>query len=339
MASNHPTLALKSVQAEHRDGPGARVSVWAQFLWARLKVRSVHRAERATGFSGPAKVDSHSKRLQRFFRSFEIHSDDGARLRVCGVPVGDGPGRRTLDRTNGTFGNIDLNRLVLGIAHRGLARPVFWTVLGQAGPSNPAERIALMERFLTVFGADKIAAGRADRAFLGADGFLWLQQQDLPFHPRLQCDPLIPHAGNRFLRADGRFGSVKPGPIHLRPGRRPVGGCFVPLSALRLEDGELRLIARSKAPQAQAIAASADRGPIETRFGCLKTRGFHFEDPPLTDPERRSQWLGWLALAFAGTDRTGERLQEQTPLLLKKHSSDPSRPSFVTGSTFSGPSP
>lgn len=339
MASNNPTLALKSVLAEHLDWHGARVSFLAQFLLALLKVRSVNLAELATGFSGPAKVDSHYKRLQRFFRSFEINYDDLARLLVCLVPVGNGPWRLTMDRTNWKFGKIDLNLLVLGIVHRGIALPVCWTVLGKAGNSNTAERIALMERFLTVFGADKIAALLADREFIGADWFLWLQKQDIPFHQRLKCDTSIPNAWNRFMRADALFGSLKPGPIHLLPGRRPVWGCFVHLSALRLEDGELLLIASSKAPQAQAIAAYADRWQIETLFGCLKTRGFNFEDTHLTDPERLSKLLGLLALAFAWTYRTGELLHEQTPILLKKHASDPSSPSFVTGSTSSGTSP
>lgn len=135
------------------------------------------------------------------------------------------------------------------------------------------------------------------------------------------------------------FGSSKPGPIHLLPGRRPVWGCFVHLSALRLEDGEPLLVASSKALRARAIAAYADRGQIETLFGCLKTRGFNFEDTRLTDPERLGQLLGLLALAFAWTCRTGEPLHEQTPIPLKKRASDPSSPSFVTGSTSSGTSP
>ncbi|MGZ8219546.1 hypothetical protein [Methylomagnum sp.] len=36
--------------------------------------------------------------------------------------------------------------------------PVFWSLLDKAGNSDTAERIALMERFLKVFGATRIAA-------------------------------------------------------------------------------------------------------------------------------------------------------------------------------------
>jgi hypothetical protein len=72
-----------------------------------LKVPSVNLAELATGFGGKAKVESHYKRLQRFFRGFEVDQDSFARLLVRLVrlvPVGDGPWRLTLDRTNWKFG-------------------------------------------------------------------------------------------------------------------------------------------------------------------------------------------------------------------------------------------
>lgn len=77
-----------------------RISFLAQFLLALFKVRIVNLAELATGFGGSAKVDSHYKRLQRFFRSFEIGYDDLARWLVRLFPVGDGPWRLTMDRTN-----------------------------------------------------------------------------------------------------------------------------------------------------------------------------------------------------------------------------------------------
>lgn len=338
MTSN-PTLALRTALAEHLNWHGARLGFLAQFLLALLKVRSVNLAELAKGFSGSAKVDSHYKRLQRFFRSFEIDYHDLARLLVRLVPVGDGPWRLTLDRTNWQFGKTDLNLLVLGIAHRGIAVPVFWTVLDKAGNSNTAERIALLERFLAGFGVDKIAVLLADREFVGEDWLRWLQKQGIPFHQRLKCNTLIPNAWNRLLRADALFGSLKPGQSFHLPGRRPVWGCFVHLSALRLDDGEWLIIASSNVPQAQAIDAYADRWQIETLFGCLKSRGFNFEDTHLVYAERLGKLFALLALAFAWTYRTGELLNEQAPIRLKKPYSDLSNPSFATDSTSSKTSP
>lgn len=299
----------------------------AQFLLALFKVRSVNLAELATGFGGQAQVDSHYKRLQRFFRSFEIDLDHLARLLVRLVPVGDGPWRLTLDRTHWKFGQVDINFLVLGIAYRGIAVPVFWSVLNKAGNSHTTERIALMERFLAVFGVDRIAVLLADREFVGEAWFHWLQTQRIPFHQRIKCDTLVPNPWNRMMRIDTLLGSLKPGQVRLLPGRRPVWGCFVHLSVLRLDDGEFLAIATSGASQADAIDAYADRWQIETLFGCLKTRGFNFEDTHLRDAARLSKMMGLLALAFAWTHRIGEQLHDHVcPIPLKNSSTTPQIP-------------
>ena len=90
-----------------------------------------------------------------------------------------------------------------------------------------------------------------------------------------------------------------------------------------LPNQDFLFIASSGAPQADAINAYADRWQIETLFGCLKSRGFNFEDTHLTDPGRLGKLMGLLALAFAWTFRAGELLHEEKPILLKKQSSGP----------------
>ena len=197
--------------------------------------------------------------------------------------------------------------------------PLFWTVLAGPGNSDTAERIALMERFLQVFGVHRIAALRADREFVGEDWLRWLQKNGIPFHQRLKRNTLVPNAWNRRMRLDEQFGSLKPGESHLLPGRRPVWGCFVHLAALRLDEGDFLFIASFGAPQAEAIDAYADRWQVETLFGCLKTRGFNLEDTHLTDPKRLAKLMGLLALAFAWTCRTGELLHDgPSPIRQKK---------------------
>lgn len=335
-----PIHQLKAVLSEHLPWHGARIGFLAHFLLALLKVRSVSLAELAAGFGGKAKVESHYKRLQRFFRSFEIDQDSLARLLVRLVPVGDGPWRLTLDRTHWKFGKAEINFLVLGIAHRGMAVPIFWSVLDKAGNSDTAERSALMERFIEVFGVSRVAALLADREFVGQDWFLWLQRQGLPFHQRLKRNTLVPNRWNRMMRLDEWFGSLRPGEARRLAGRRPVWGCFVHRSALRLEDGDFLFIASSGAPQAEALDAYADRWQVETLFGALKSRGFNLEDTHLTDPKRLAKLMGLLALAFAWTCRTGELLHDgPLPIRQKKLSSAPSSLSSATDSTSSATSP
>lgn len=60
--------------------------------------------------------------------------------------------------------------------------------------------------------------------------------------------------------------------------------------------------------------AYADRWPVETLFGGLKTRGFNFEDTRLRGASRLSKTIGLLALAFAWTDRIGEQIHDQDRL-------------------------
>jgi hypothetical protein len=164
-----PAYLLKVALSEHLSWHEARLNFLAHFLLALLRVRSVNLAELATGFGGRAKIDSHYKRLQRFFRSFELDYDELARLLARLLPIGHGPWYLTLDRTNWQFGKTDINFLVLTIAYRGTALPVFWSVLDKAGNSHTAERIALLKRFIAVFGVNNIAALLADREFVGEE--------------------------------------------------------------------------------------------------------------------------------------------------------------------------
>ncbi len=330
-----PAYLLKVALSEHLSWHGARLTFLAHFLLALLKVRSVNLAELAAGFGGRAKIDSHYKRLQRFFRSFELNYDELTQLLVRLLPIGNGPWYLTLDRTHWQFGKTDINFLVLAIAYRGMALPVFWSVLDKAGNSHTTERIALLKRFIAVFGVDKIAALLADREFVGEDWFTWLQAQAIPFHQRIKRNTRIPNAWNQLKRADQLFGSLKPGQLHHLPGRRPVWGCFVTLSALRLGDGDWLIIASSDASQTQSIEAYARRWEIETLFGCLKSRGFNFEDTHLVDPERLSKLFGLLALAFAWTYHTGEQLDNHQPILFKKPFSGLSSQCSGMDSTFS----
>jgi hypothetical protein len=314
---------LKAALAEHLAWHGARLTFLAQFLLALFKVKSVNLAELAQGFTGPAQVASHYKRWQRFFRAFALDYEALARLLVRLLPVGEGPWYLTLDRTNWKFGKKDLNFLILGIAYEGMALPILWTVLDKAGNSDTGERVALMRRFLKLFGAARIRALLADREFVGEGWVQWPQAERIPFHLRLKRDTLIPNSWNVPMRADRLFQSLKPGRARYLEGRRPVWGCFVHLSAPRLEDGELLLIASSGAPQAEAFSAYSRRWEIETLFGALKSRGFNFEDTHLAHPERVGKLLGLLALGFAWTYRAGQAPAKSAPIPLKKQSSAP----------------
>ena len=85
-----------------------------------------------------------------------------------------------------------------------------------------------------------------------------------------------------------------------------------------LDNGELLIVATSELPD-NAIKTYGLRWEIETLFGCLKRRGFNFEDTRLIDRERIKKLMALLAIAFAWAHKTGEWRNEEKPIKLKKH--------------------
>ena len=170
---------LKDVLGGLLSWHGTRLNFLAMFLIALLKVKTVNLAEIATALNPQAKVSSNYRRLQRFFADFELDYDDIAQLIAALIPKPAEGYTLSLDRTNWQVGKFSINLLVLAIVHNGVAFPVYWTFLAKKGNSNTAERIAIMERFITTFGQDSIACLVADREFVGQKWFKFLRQEKL----------------------------------------------------------------------------------------------------------------------------------------------------------------
>ena len=114
---------------EHLQWNGARLAFVSMFSIALIRVKTVNLAEITTGFSGKAKVESHYKRLQRFFRDFELDYENSALMvvKVMQIPK---PWMISIDRTDWEFGKTVFNVLTLGIVHYGIAFPLVW-IMGQ----------------------------------------------------------------------------------------------------------------------------------------------------------------------------------------------------------------
>ncbi len=106
--------------------------------------------ELATGFRSQAKTDSNYKRLQRFFKDFELDYCTVSRERVRSnanilvtlmeIPQ---PWVLSTDRTESSFGNTCFNILMLGVVDEGVAYPLLWEMLDKKGNSNSNERMDL----------------------------------------------------------------------------------------------------------------------------------------------------------------------------------------------------
>lgn len=191
---------LEQTLAQNLPWHKARIKFLARFLIAILQVRTVNLDEIATAFSGKAKKESNYKRLQRFFRFFEIPYAQVASfvVKLMGEPR---PWMLSLDRTNWKFGATDLNILMLSIVYLGIAFPVVWLVLPKAGNSNTDERITLMEIFIDLFDVQKTQCLLGDREFIGKRWFAWLRAEGIDFRIRLHENYLIANARGQLVPA------------------------------------------------------------------------------------------------------------------------------------------
>lgn len=294
----------------------ARLSCLCSTILALLQVRTVNLASLAVVLPGNATVASNYKRLQRFVR--DPLDEDAFALAMASLLASPRRWIVSLDRTNWQVGEQSVNILMLAVAHQGAAIPLLWTMLDKKGNSNTAERIALMDRFLTLFGSDSIQCLVADREFIGKQWVTYLLDQQIPFRLRVKANHCITSAKGVPTHASHLFRFLAPDDYTVLKGRRRIWGLELHVVGLRLAQGDYLILITDHDPQT-ALADYARRWEIETLFGCLKTRGFRFEDTRLTRPERLSKLIAVLALAFYWAHRVGEWLHAVKPIVVKKH--------------------
>lgn len=310
---------LQAVFMEVLNWNGARINFLSNFIIALIKVKNVNFVEIATAFSGRAKKESKYKRIKRFFSFFMIDSFSIAKLIILMLSINkDGPWPVVMDRTNWKFGKLDINILLLGLPYKGIAFPLLWMLLSKKGNSNTHERIQLLDRFINLFGVEKIKFFGADREFIGKKWFSYLLGKNVPFRIRIRENILVSNSRGILVPVKNLFRDLKVGEYRILEGRRQVCGVELFVIGLFLPSGEYLILVTDSNPDT-ALDDYAQRWEIETLFGCLKSRGFRFEETHMTDPERISKLVALLAIAFCWAHITGEWLNDQKPIKIKKH--------------------
>ena len=313
--------SLERTLVQHLPWHKARVKFVAAFMLALVTVKTVNLVEIASVFAGKAKQESKYKKLQRFFRFFELPYADIAAcvVKLLGI---DGPWTLSLDRTNWKFGVVDINLLVLGIVYQGVAYPIVWLALDKAGNSHTDERILILEIFLDLFGKERLGCLVADREFVGRQWLRWLRQKQINFHLRVHANYLVANGRGQLVHAYKLFRATRVNtPLVIAQPRRMWGEPWY-FSGCYLGRGEyLILVAPTLAYE--AVEQYAKRWSIETLFAALKSRGFRLEETHLTKPERVERLLALLALTFCLCHKLGEWLHTAKALKLKKHGRAP----------------
>ena len=310
-----PLLAYFS---EHLPWHKARLKFFVLFITALCKMQTVCFERLAEGMDSPAQISSCLRRIQRFFASFIIDNDKIATLLFSLLPC------KTkllisIDRTNWQFGKTDINIFMLSVCYEGLAFPLLWQMLGKKGNSNQGERIALIQRFIKLFGKECLEALVADREFIGDKWLGFLQAERIAFHIRIRDNMWLTKPGGENIKMSWILQSCPLHTAYHHPKMVYLDTTLVYVSAMKLEKGEY-LIVVSYDKQLQALLHYKERWQIETLFKALKTKGFNMEDTHLTEVDRIDKLVTFVSIAFTWAYKAGIYVHEYVkPIIIKKH--------------------
>lgn len=287
----------------------AHIRLICLLITALCKAKTVCYSALAHCFDSLAKSDSCLRRIQRFFAEFDLSHDLIARFLYSLLPAS---GKKVLliDRTNWKFGQTDINVFMLAIAHEGVAYPLMFTMLPKRGNSNSMERIALLQRYVNLFGTDSIDCLLADREFVGEKWIGWLNDNRIRYHIRIKENFWVdnPGRGDR-AKAHWLFQGLKVGQRMCLPGIHYIKGqaCYLSASRVKGWDGtpELQLIVSFNQPDI-AVETYRRRWEVETMFRGMKSAGFNIEDTHLTDLQRIEKLLLLVMIAFVWCYDVGE---------------------------------
>jgi hypothetical protein len=255
------------------------------------------------------------RRLNKFFEQFSF--DKKIRARLLGSFLPDELWILTMDRTNWKFGKVNINFLVLGVAYKGMAIPLFWYLLDKKGNSNYHERSKIIEDFIEVFGLEKIEVLVADREFTGKEWFKWLKDNQIPFVQRVMKNHKV-KTGKGFVDVSSIFSHLALNKHEIHAKKKTLYG-YESLSIVGLKLKDEYLILATNIEPTYALEYYKCRWEIETLFSAFKTRGFNLEETHMSNPAKMDTLFTILALAFVWSHAIGEWLNEKEPIKTLKH--------------------
>lgn len=315
----------------------ARIKFLSLFICALCKVQTVGFEKIATGFDTISDTGSSLRRIQRFFASYVLDLDIIARLIVSMLP-NQAPYVISMDRTNWKFGSNDINALVVAITYKGVAFPIIFSLLDKRGNSNTSERIALMDRFIRLFGEHSINCLVADREFVGDDWVGYLNNNKIRYYLRIRNNFWITDPRNgKKIKASWLFCNVKINENKVLHKIYRLNNQLVYLSGAKIKNKEgkpeLQIIISFNHPS-QSKDRYKERWQIETAFKALKTSGFNIEDTHLTQIPRLEKLFAIVIVAFTWAYIVGIYLHEHGKPIRNLNNNRRAKSFFKHGLTY-----
>lgn len=245
----------------------ARIKAMCLIICALCKVQRVAYTRLASAFDTDAMIGSCVRRIQRLIAECVIDTDLIAKLILKLIPV-KGPYNLAMDRTNWKYSDTNINILTLGIIYEGMAFPILYTMMDKRGNSNTAERIAIVNRFKSIAGADSINHLMADREFVGDEWLGYLNACGIHYHIRIRENFYVSRHGKTF-KAYWLFNDVRMGESKHLDGIYFVNGqaCYLSGSKVKGKEGnpELQILV-SYCNAKDALEMYKLRWQVETLF-------------------------------------------------------------------------
>lgn len=296
------------------------------FITSCVKMQQVNLVKVSNGFDTHAKKLSNLRRIQRHLNTYEWDTRLISKLIFSLLPKKD-KYELLLDKTSWKFGCMEINIMMLAVAHEGLSIPLFWMFLddekglGKDGASTENERIELMEKFRQLFGFECIEYLCADREFIGNSWMNYLIKNQVPFYIRIRNNAIVWNKGKK-TRLDTIFRDIPINGVRICRKTKKVYGHNLYLSATMFLNDQKKpelLITASAQYNAKALKVYARRWQIETMFKAFKSNGFHLEDTHIKSLKSIDRLLHLVALAYTWAYMTGVYLNEIEPIRVLKH--------------------
>ncbi len=321
---------MKEVFSKYYKWDSQRIGFLGNLISSIIRSRSVNMQKVAENIEGNAKVESNYRRIQRIFKDQYIDYDMTARL-LSSVLPDDKKWVLCMDRTNWKLGKSNINLLVLAVSYKGMAIPLLWkfltkeedcegkeTTVGKRGNSNFKERKDLMEKFIELFGVDRIEDFTADREFIGKEWFEWLNENHIPFVIRIRNNSLTNENELDSKNVNELFKHVRKNEF-CAFGKTTIFNTKVHLGGIKASKADEALIVVSNHKMDKTtISTYKKRWEIETMFGALKSKGFNFEESKISEEHKVEKLMAFLSISFIWSIIAGDYRADSKPIAYKK---------------------
>jgi hypothetical protein len=309
----------------------ARTKCFVSMIVGMIASGSVQQHKTALGFIGIAKQKSVCARIRYFLKTFKFNFSDYAQA-ILKMAQLKGPLTLALDRTNWKFGRIDINLLVLAVVIANqFSIPILWQALPKKGNSNAQERIDLLQIFIDIFGAKRIATLTADREFIGKAWIDYLIKHNIPFFIRIKENRLV-EWGKEMRHIAVFFQHLKIG--QKRHVQFNLDGHLLFFAGTRSKKGELVIVMSNQDLGLKILELYKRRWAIELLFANCKKNGFNLEDTHLVDLERIEKLFAVVCSALLLCFMVGNVEEKKSPTPFKKTIKTPASSTFRRGFDF-----